>query len=63
MDLSSQERKNALFHDSGMRMQSWTFQELGEGRLEGASDRLVLLKREKERHKLGAALVHTFYIE
>ena len=63
LDLSSQERKNALFHDSGMRMQSWTFQELGVCRLQCASDCLVLLKREKKRHKLGAALAQAFNVE
>ena len=63
LGLSSQERENALFHDSGMWMQSWTFQELSVGRLQGASDCLVLLEGEKEGHKLGAALVQAFNME
>ena len=63
MGLSSQERENALFHDSGMWMQSWTFQELSVGRLQGASDCLVLLEGEKEGHKLRAALVQAFNME
>ena len=46
-----------------MWMQSWTFQELSVGRLQGASDCLVLLEGEKEGHKLGAALVQAFNME